>query len=85
MALHNATIVDVVPYITTDRLILRSEAEESSPSIQKTLRFAVVNEHGKLSALERDVMGFTNEGSTMHATIYMSLLLYSWCGVRANG
>ncbi len=62
MALHNATIIDGVPYIATDKLILRSAAEESSPAIEESPRFAVVNEQGRFSALERDVMGFTSDG-----------------------
>ncbi len=62
VALHNATIIDGVPYIATDRLILRSVAEKPSPSSKNSPRFAVVNEQGRFSALERDIMGFTPDG-----------------------
>ncbi len=70
MALYNATIVDGVPYIATDRLILRSVAEDLSPAIEKTPRFAVVNEQGRFSALDRDVMGFTSDGACLWCFIH---------------
>ncbi len=71
MALHNATIVDGVPYIAIDQLILRSASENLSPAIQKPPRFVVINERGKFSALDRDVMGFTSDGACLLVVFYI--------------